>query len=75
MNKASIKPKAYVRLSIGDIIKFGASTRMYILGCDGKTVPDEEEEENEKSGAIIKVTEKAFGDEKPSSTQSQEGHK
>jgi len=49
VNKREIPGRMFVKLNVGDVIKFGHSTRLFILGLNGEigNVGDEDKEENE----------------------------
>lgn len=41
MNKRDIQKNTFHKLNLGDVIKFGQSSRLFIVGIDGKTTVDD----------------------------------
>eukprot|EP00953_Heterococcus_sp_UTEX-ZZ885_P015048 8485-Heterococcus_DN1.PRE.1 len=46
VNKLRIKSKEYQKLNIGDVLKFGESTRLYIVAGPAEELPEEYDSEN-----------------------------
>jgi FHA domain len=49
LNKVKLAKDVYQRLNVGDILRFGASTRMYIVNGPAEQMPSEYDSENMKA--------------------------
>eukprot|EP01119_Soliformovum_irregulare_P001080 TRINITY_DN10809_c0_g1_i2.p1 TRINITY_DN10809_c0_g1~~TRINITY_DN10809_c0_g1_i2.p1 ORF type:complete len:502 (-),score=124.38 TRINITY_DN10809_c0_g1_i2:24-1529(-) len=54
INKKKVKPKAYTKLNVGDVIRFGESTRLYVLEGPDTLRPAEASRTAPKPSAVSK---------------------
>ena len=45
VNKTTLTHRTYHKLNVGDVIKFGFSSRLFIVGVDGETNPEQNNEQ------------------------------